>query len=59
MLALAAATGPAAAAQWRVDPARSSIAVTLDVGGKPVEARFKKFKAEVTFDPKDLGHHGW
>ena len=46
---------PAAAAQWRVDPARSSIAVTFDVGGKPVEARFKKFKAEVTFDPKDLG----
>ena len=54
VLALAAAPAPASAAQWRVDPTRSRIAVMFEQGGKPIEARFESFQAEVTFDPKDL-----
>src|SRR3954454_10597302 len=55
VLALAAAAaGPASAAQWRVDPAKSRISVVFEQGGKPIEARFESFKAEVAFDPKDL-----
>jgi polyisoprenoid-binding protein YceI len=55
VLGLAAATAaPALAAQWRVDPTKSRIAVQFDQGGKPIEARFESFQAEVTFDPKDL-----
>ena len=48
------AAAPAEAASWRVDPARSSITVVFDQGGKPVEARFEGYRADVAFDPKDL-----
>ena len=54
LLALVAQASPAAAAVWHVDPARSSITVIFDQGGKPVEARFEGYRAEVAFDPKDL-----
>ena len=54
LLALVAQASPAAAVSWRVDPARSSITVVFDQGGKPVEARFEGYRAEVAFDPKDL-----
>lgn len=50
-LALLALAIPATAAEWRVDPARSSIALVVDQGGKPLEARFTRFEAEVAFDP--------
>jgi polyisoprenoid-binding protein YceI len=53
VLALAAAA-PASAAQWRVDPTRSRISVLFEQGGKPIEAQFESFQAEVTFDPKEL-----
>lgn len=44
---------PAAASDWQVDPARSSLTVEFDQGGKPVAARFESFAAEVSFDPAD------
>jgi len=53
-LALAALAMPAAASQWQVDPARSSLALEGDQGGRPLLARFERFQAEVSFDPKNL-----
>jgi polyisoprenoid-binding protein YceI len=50
---LLAEAGPGAAAEWRVDPARSTLSVEIDQGGKPVTARFETFQAEVSFDPDD------
>lgn len=48
------ATCPAAlAAEWQVDPARSTIAAVVRQGssGGTFEARFERFAAEVAFDP--------
>jgi len=50
-LALAAAAGPAFA-QARVVPAQSEIAFTSKQMGVPVDGRFRKFDAQVAFDPK-------
>ena len=41
----------AAAIEWRVDPARSTLSVVFDQGGKPVTAKFESFQAKVSFDP--------
>jgi polyisoprenoid-binding protein YceI len=43
--------GHAHAAEWRVDPARSTIALTVTQSGRPLEARFTRFDAAVEFDP--------
>ncbi|WP_027133409.1 YceI family protein [Geminicoccus roseus] len=45
---------PAAAADWTVDPARSTLAVTVHQGQTPIQARFERFDAEISFDPADL-----
>jgi polyisoprenoid-binding protein YceI len=42
---------PAVAVEWRVDSARSTLAVTFDQGGKPVTAKFEQYEAQVSFDP--------
>jgi polyisoprenoid-binding protein YceI len=42
---------PAHAAEWRVDPARSAIALTVTQSGKPLEAHFARFDAAIEFDP--------
>ena len=52
-LALAAAAS-AEAADWRVDPARSTLTVEVDQGGKPLTGRFERFGAEIRFDPVGL-----
>ena len=44
----------AAAIEWRVDPARSTLTVEFDQGGMPVSAGFESFTAMVSFDPADL-----
>ena len=41
----------AAAIEWRVDPARSTLSVVFDQAGKPVTARFESFQGKVSFDP--------
>jgi polyisoprenoid-binding protein YceI len=51
VLALAGAA-PAARAQQKIVAAQSEIAFTSKQMGVPVDGRFKKFDAEVAFDPK-------
>lgn len=52
MLGLAAA--PAGAAEWRLDPARSTLMVEIDQGGQPVQAKFERFAGKIRFDPANL-----
>jgi polyisoprenoid-binding protein YceI len=51
LLALSAGAGPAAA-QQKLIPAQSEIAFTSKQMGVPVDGKFKKFDAQVSFDPK-------
>lgn len=51
-LALAAAVSLPAQAQQKLVPAQSEIAFTSKQMGVPVEGKFKKFDAQVAFDPK-------
>jgi len=41
-------------AQWRVDPAKSSLKFVVDVNGQTVTGRFRSFAALIAFDPADL-----
>ncbi len=50
-LALGLATLPVAA-QQKLNPAQSEIAFTSKQMGVPVDGKFKKFDAQVSFDPK-------
>ena len=51
-LALLASTALPACAQQKLVPAQSEIAFTSKQMGVPVDGRFKKFDAQVAFDPK-------
>lgn len=51
---LAAAAGPARAADWTVDPARSSLAYEVTVDGDLRRGVFGAWTAEISFDPGDL-----
>ena len=51
-LALAAGVAAPACAQQKLLPAQSEIAFTSKQMGVPVEGKFKKFDAQVAFDPK-------
>jgi polyisoprenoid-binding protein YceI len=52
-LALLACTATTSAlAQQKVDPARSEISFVSKQMGVPVEGRFRKFDAQIAFDPK-------
>jgi polyisoprenoid-binding protein YceI len=51
MLALSA-LGTSALAQQKLAPAQSEIAFTTKQMGVPVDGKFKKFDAQVAFDPK-------
>jgi polyisoprenoid-binding protein YceI len=52
-LALLACTAMTSAlAQQKVDPARSEISFVSKQMGVPVEGRFRKFDAQIAFDPK-------
>ena len=53
-LAAAAAFSMPACAQQKLLPAQSEISFTSKQMGVPVEGKFKKFEAQVAFDPKQL-----
>jgi polyisoprenoid-binding protein YceI len=53
-LVLAGATARAEAADWRVEPARSTVTVEVNQDGRPLTGRFERFAAEIRFDPNDL-----
>jgi polyisoprenoid-binding protein YceI len=50
------ASREADAAQWQVDPARSSLGFVLTWAKEPFKAVFKKWTADIDFDPADLAH---
>ena len=52
LLLLAAA--PAAASQWAVVPAQSSLGFSAEWNGQAVAGRFPKFTASIRFDPAKL-----
>ena len=56
--ALLAGTVPAAAAEWAVDPAKSSITFAGVQVGAPFTGRFERFDAKIDFDPAqpEAGH---
>ncbi len=55
VLAIGLLASPAAqAADWQVDPARSTVKFSGMQDGQPFTASFKTFTAEVSFDPADL-----
>ena len=47
---------PVNAAQWSVDYARSKLGFTVQWSGEPFFASFKKWQADIDFDPNDLSH---
>ena len=58
MLAVGMAMTPAAASaeapNWRIDPASSRIAVSTTQMGAKVAGEFRRFEADIRFDPEDL-----
>lgn len=51
LAALVAACGPAAAAEWRIDPLASSIQFHATQFGQPFVGDFKQFSGHITFNP--------
>lgn len=51
MVALQAVVAPATAAEWSVDPTKSTIKFTGVQVGAPFAGRFERFEAKVDFDP--------
>ena len=48
--------GPASAAHWNVDTAKSKLGFTVTWNKQPFTAVFKSWKADIEFDPADLSH---
>lgn len=46
---------PAWARDWAVLPPDSSLTLTIQQGQTPIEARFERFDADISFDPADPG----
>ncbi len=49
-------TASAAATEWSVDHAKSSLGFALKAQGNAVEGQFKTFEAAIKLDPADLGN---
>lgn len=50
-----AALGPANAAHWTVEP-QSKLGFSVIWSAEPLNGEFKKWSADIDFDPADLGH---
>lgn len=46
--------GPAAASDWTVDMAQSSLSFVATQNGSPVEGRFENWTAEISLDPENV-----
>jgi len=51
---LALASPARAASTWLMDPARSNLAFVATQAGGEFEGQFKRFRADISFDPGDL-----
>ena len=58
LIALQLATTPALAAEWRIDPQKSTLGFSGTQLGAPFSGRFERFEAEISFDPAkpEAGH---
>jgi polyisoprenoid-binding protein YceI len=54
--AIALVSSTAQAAQWKVDPAKSTLGFVVTWDKEPFRASFKRWTADIDFDPADLGH---
>jgi len=54
--ALTMLLSPAHAAEWRVDAAKSTIGFVVTWDREPFRASFKRWTANIDFDPADLAH---
>jgi polyisoprenoid-binding protein YceI len=55
-VAAALISTPAFAAHWNVDYAKSKLGFGVQWNGQPFGATFKKWNANIDFDPSDLAH---
>ena len=53
---LALSATPGNAAHWNVDYARSRLGFTVNWSGEPFSARFRRWNADIDFDPRDVAH---
>jgi polyisoprenoid-binding protein YceI len=56
LIATSLAASPAGAAHWTVDYAKSRLGFTAQWSGEPFSADFKRWNADIDFDPTDLAH---
>jgi polyisoprenoid-binding protein YceI len=56
ILALLLAAHPASAAHWNVDYAKSRLGFTVQWSNEPFSAQFKRWNADIDFNPGDLAH---
>ena len=56
ILLLALGSSEASAAQWQVDTAKSSLGFVVVWDREPFHAQFKKWSADIDFDPADIAH---
>jgi polyisoprenoid-binding protein YceI len=56
LTALLLASAPAHAAQWQVDAAKSTLGFVVTWDREPFHASFKRWTANIDFDPADLVH---
>lgn len=53
---LVAAPAQAAPSAWTVDKAASTVGFSSTFAGEPVGGSFRRWEAQIRFDPKDLAH---
>ena len=56
LILLALIASPAGAAHWTVNYARSRLGFTAQWSGEPLSGEFKRWNADIDFDPNDLVH---
>jgi polyisoprenoid-binding protein YceI len=54
--AIALVAPTAQAARWKVDPAKSTLGFVVTWDKEPFRASFKRWTADIDFDPTDLAH---
>ena len=56
LIALAVTASPAAATHWTVDYATSRLGFAVQWSGEQFSAEFRRWNADIDFDPADLAH---
>jgi polyisoprenoid-binding protein YceI len=56
LAAVLLAARPAAAAEWKIDAAKSRLGFTGTMAGLPFEGRFRHWEGRISFDPAEADH---